>query len=384
MRGNITRRGKCSWRIKFELEPRKNGKRKTRYITVRGKRQDAEKELTRLLSAADAGTLVDPSNVTVAEHILSWFDGAHGLTPKTAERYRQLAEQQIFPHLGAIVLQKLKPAAIQIWHDTLISSGGKDGKPLAARTVGHAHRVLHKALQRAVENETLVRNVARVIRPPKVEDEEVQILDPEQIATVFLRLDGHPLHPIAFTALATGLRRGELLALQLGDFDLDGASLKVERALEETKNGLRFKPPKTKHGRRVISLPPTTVVLRAHRLQQLEVRLALGLGKPARDTLVFSTPDGSPLSPDNLSRDWKRAVVALGLPQVTFHALRHTHASALIARGGGDVVTISRRLGHSSPVVTLKIYAHPFANTDTAAASAIEAVLRTVGERGQQ
>ena len=100
-------------------------------------------------------------------------------------------------------------------------------------------------------------------------------------------------------------------------------------------------------------------------------------------TRVFSTPDGSPLSPDNLSRDWKRAVAALGLSQVTFHALRYTHASALIA-AAVDVVTISRRLGDSSAVVTLKIYAHLFAKTDAAAASAIDAALRTVGERGQR
>jgi hypothetical protein len=76
MRGSIIRRGKSSWRLKFEAGPRKNGKRKTRYVTVRGKRQDAEKELTRLLSAADAGTLVDPSKVTVAEYLRSWLDGA--------------------------------------------------------------------------------------------------------------------------------------------------------------------------------------------------------------------------------------------------------------------------------------------------------------------
>jgi integrase len=171
------------------------------------------------------------------------------------------------------------------------------------------------------------------------------------------------------------------LAVQIGDLDLDAATLRVERSLEETAAGLRLKPPKTKHGRRTISLPAHAVaVLRAHWRQQLEHRMALGLGKPEPATLIFSHPDGSLLSPDNLSRDWRRTCRSLGLPLVMFHALRHTHASALIA-SGLDVVQISRRLGHSSPVVTLRTYAHLFTSSDSAAAAAIENVLRTPRER---
>jgi integrase len=155
MRGNITRRGKSSWRLKFDRgnDP-VTGKRQTHVVNVRGKRQDAQRELTRLLSEADKGTLVEPSNVTLAECLRTWLEGAHGLSPKTVERYRQLAEQQIIPHLGAVVLQKLKPVQVQDWHGIIAGAGGKDGRPLSARTVGHAHRVLHRALQRAVESET--------------------------------------------------------------------------------------------------------------------------------------------------------------------------------------------------------------------------------------
>ena len=167
MRGNITRRGKSSWRLKFDhcIEP-VTGKRRTHYVTIRGKRQDAERELTRLVHDAHNGTLIEPSKVTVAEYIRAWLNGAHGLSPKTAERYWQLTEHQIIPYLGTLHLQKLKPAQVQNWHGTIMREGGKDGRPLSARTVGHAHRVLHRALQRAVENETLLRNVASVIRPP--------------------------------------------------------------------------------------------------------------------------------------------------------------------------------------------------------------------------
>src|ERR1044072_7713874 len=105
------------------------------------------------------------------------------------------------------------------------------------------------------------------------------------------------------------------------------------------------------------------------------MRLALGMGRTAHQALLLSTLDGSPMSPNNLSRDWRRACTPLVLPRVTLHALRHTHASALIA-AGVDVVQISRRLGHGSPVITLSTYAHLFGTVDSAAASAIDSVLR--------
>ncbi|HRQ25789.1 site-specific integrase [Hyphomicrobium sp.] len=376
-RGNITRRGKSSWRLKFELEGEADGKRQTRYVTVRGKRADAERELTRLLSAADGGTLVEPRKTTVAEYIRAWLEGAHGLSAKTLERYRELSEGQIIPHIGSVVLQRLRPSAIQEWHAKLLAGGGKEGRPLSARTVGHAHRVLHRALQRAVETEVLARNVASTISPPTVESEEVEILDAGQIALVLERLSGHPLYEISALALATGMRRGELLGLRWADIDLDGAAVRVERSLEETKAGLRLKPPKTKRGRRSISLPPSAVqVLRDHKVRQLEHRVALGLGKLEPEALVFCELDGSPMSPRAITGAWRRACVSLKLPLVMLHALRHTHASALIA-AGLDVVTISRRLGHANPTVTLNTYAHLFRQTDSVAAEAIEAAMGT-------
>jgi len=391
-RGSIRRRGKASWELKFDV-PSESGGRKTRYVTVRGKRQDAQRELTRLLGQADGGTLVEPSKITVAEYLRAWLGvpsgvpesaptSPTGLTPKTAERYRELAEGQIIPHLGAIALQKLRPAKVAEWHAEILKSGSRKGQPLAARTVGHAHRVLHRALERAVETEVLSRNVAAAISPPKVESVEIEIIDEAQVADALHKLDGHPLHCIAVTGLASGMRRGELLALRLlVDVDLDGATLRVERSLEETKAGLRFKAPKTAHGRRSIAISQTAVaVLREHRRKLLEVRLALGLGKPDCDTLLFSQADGSPMRPNQLSWLWRSACKSLKLPRVSLHALRHTHASALIA-GGLDVVAVSRRLGHANPTVTLNIYGHLFKKDDSAAAAVIEAMLRTPRER---
>jgi integrase len=98
------------------------------------------------------------------------------------------------------------------------------------------------------------------------------------------------------------------------------------------------------------------------------------MGKAETEDLVFARWDGSPWPPDRLSSTWAKTASTLKLPKVTFHALRHTHASHLIA-AGLDVVTVSRRMGHSNPMVTLTVYAHLFGNTDERAASLVEDVL---------
>jgi len=188
-------------------------------------------------------------------------------------------------------------------------------------------------------------------------------------------LDKQPNAAWPAAGLATGMRRGEVAALRWADIDFDGGKIRIERSLEHTNAGLAVKAPKTKAGRRTVSIPPSIITeLRDHWLRQQEQRLALGLGKACADDLVFARPDASPWPPDSLTADWARTVRMLKPPRKTLHALRHTHVSQLIA-AGLVVVTFSRRIGHSNPTVTLGVYAHLFGNTDDRAAAAVEAAL---------
>jgi integrase len=375
--GSIARRGAHSWRIKYEAGERdvKTGKRATRWVTVNGTKKEAQKELTRLLSAIDSGISVDPSTLTVVEHLRAWLSRAGHLSGKTRERYGDFIEQQIVPHLGSLPLQKLRPAHIADWHDVLLRVGGKNRRPLSARTVGHAHRVLHVALADAARVELLGRNVAGMVHPPKVMPAEIEILKADQLSAMVAKLEGHRLLPIAILVLGTGLRRGEICALRWGDIDLDKARLRVNNAMEQTRQAIRLKEPKTRHGRRTLALPASAVeTLRAHRAAQLHQRLLLGLGRSTLDDFVFTLPDGMPWGPNYLSRVWRYAMGALGLPPIGLHSLRHSHASALIA-AGIDALTIAKRLGHGSPAFTLAVYGHLFADTDSAAAQAIDDAL---------
>jgi integrase len=156
------------------------------------------------------------------------------------------------------------------------------------------------------------------------------------------------------------------------DFNPDVGTISIERSLEQTKAGLRFKPPKTKHGRRTISIPPFLVAeLRAHVVKVLERRLLLGMGRATREDLLFPRWDGQVRSPHWLTQKFAQAMTALKIEGVTLHSLRHTHASQLIA-AGLDPLTISRRLGHGSPAITLTVYGHLMKGTDTKAAELME------------
>ena len=125
MRGNVTRRGKLSWRVKFDIATTA-GERQTRYVTVKGRRQDAERELARLIGAAHDGTFVEACKITLGEYLRTWLvDGAHGLAGKTHERYRGLAEQQLIPHLGAVAITE--PTAGRILRTGIRRCCGKAG-----------------------------------------------------------------------------------------------------------------------------------------------------------------------------------------------------------------------------------------------------------------
>lgn len=313
------------------------------------------------------------------EFALRWKTdwAAFNVSPRTAERYGELLNKHVVPHIGSLPVQRIGPMALNKLYAGLLTTGrtlhSGEVVGLAPRTVGHVHRAIHRMLGFAVQWGVIEVNPASKASPPKVEPTEIEILTNEQASAVLRKLCGRVLYPIAAIALASGMRRGEIVALRWGVVDFQKGTVRVEIALEETKaGGVRVKAPKTKHSKRNISLPDWMLdILRDKRRQHQERNLALGLGKLTGEEWVFGKEDGDVRTPESVTKDWRATVRAKGLADVTFHALRHTHASQLIA-AGLDVLTISRRLGHARPSITLDVYGHLFADTDVKAARVMQ------------
>jgi integrase len=371
MKGHIRERSPGHWAIVIDLRDAETGKRKRKWHSFKGTKREAQVKKAELIADLSRGSYVERSATTVAEFVrarVNQWEAAGDISPRTAQRYRQLVEIQIVPHLGMKPLQKVSRLDIEAWHTALRNSG------LAPRTIGHAHRALGKALRDAEIDGLVTKNVCKVQRAPKVSGTEMVIVRDVSAFAAKLREAAGRLYVPALLALFTGVRLGEVLALRWGRIDLDAKVIQVREALEQT-SGVRFKPPKSKAGRRDIALPDILVeALREHRRAALELRMQLGAGRLADDALLFTTAAGGPLSPSNVSSEWGDIAARLDMPEITFHGLRHTHASQLIA-AGIDIVTISKRLGHAKPSVTLAIYAHMFNTDDSKAAAAINAAL---------
>ena len=370
MKGSIVRRG-SKWAVILDTKDERGGRRRKWHSGYKTKKE-AEAACAGLITAINTGTYSEPSKIIVTmyvrDRIEQWRAGGK-VTGKTIERYIELHNHQIAPFIGSRPLQKLSAADIERWHTTLRTSGRKDGSGgVSDRTIRQAHMLLRHALGDAQRFDLIAKNVAALQGPGRsAPREEVEIIGEGRVDELLAKMRGRALYCKLVVALFTGIRRGELLGMQWRDLDLDGKTLRIERALEETRSGVRLKLPKTLAGRRTISMPEIVInALRDHRREQLELRVKLGLGKLADDAFVFSNFDGKHHSPSGLSVQWRDTAAAIGFEGTTWHSFRHTHASMLIA-AGMDIVQVSKRLGHSSPTVTLNVYSHLYKREDKAA-----------------
>ena len=379
MKGHIRERSPGHWAIILDLRDPATGERRRKWHSFAGTKREAQAECAKLITEMKSGAYVEHHKQSLNDFLDRWERDwvAHNLSPKTAERYWQLLQKHVRPCLGAKPIQSIRPEDLNRLYSDL-------HQKLAPRTIKHIHRVLHRAFGHATKWGLLKRNIVTLLDTPKVPMTEAAALQLAEIPALLagLKEKGRTLYPITVVALGTGMRRGELCALRWQDLDLDGATLRVERSLEQTRRGgLRFKSPKSARSRRTISLSTVVVAeLRTHWHAQQEHRLALGLGKAPPDGLVFGLWDGNPRQPDNLSRDFGRIMKKIGMTHISLHALRHTHASQLIT-SGMDVLTVSRRLGHGSAAITLSVYGHLLTPHDRAA-DITQAMLTSAGVEG--
>ncbi len=378
--GSIRERSSGSFELRYSLgTDAATGRRRMANVTVRGSRKDAEKELRRLLRSLDTGDHVDPNRVILRDWLATWLASVRQeITPKTHEGYTEIVKHFLAPALGNLLLAKLAPAHIQAFYNTLADGGRRDGKPggLSPQTRRHIHRILSSALTRAVEQQLLARNPAEVFRRrlPKIERHEMATLTADQSAQLLDAIRHQRVYWPVLIALATGMRRGEILALRWRHIDLDGGSVRVVESLEQTKLGLRFKPPKSGKARAVTLPGYATEELRRRKREQAEELLRLGV-RQGGDTLLCARADGEPMPPRSLTHEFAKVSGRNGVPRVRFHDLRHSHATQLLLAGVHPKIA-QERLGHSSINITLDLYSHVSVTMQEDAAAKLDTAFR--------
>ena len=260
--GGVYAQGKNTFRLRYRIKGQRFSE------TFEGNRADANKRLRALLHSGDTGEHVAPDRITLEAWATYWIEvGAPGRRKRAAgaravERYDQLLRVHVLPTLGATVLQKLDGTDI----DKLYL--GLEGK-IAPRTARHVHSVLNACLGAAVRTRKLAINPMDSITktPSPGESDHGVALDDEQLRTLVQGFKGSPLFGIVSVAAFTGARRNEILALRWSDLNEEAKTLRIERAIEETKkHGVRFKGPKKDSHKRTIPIDDdllSSIIVRA-------------------------------------------------------------------------------------------------------------------------
>lgn len=390
-----------------------------------------EKALQAFAAAFEAkvknGLYLDADTTTLGEFAERWMEEyvRPNMQPATMVKYRQVLDDQIIPALGHVKLSKLRPHLITEFYNRLLKDGArKDGKAggYSSGSIRKTHNVLSSILHMAVNWEVIESNPCGKVRVPSGPSvsENIRFFTPEQVNRFLdyieqpysISVSGHSrtddtgkvyrvgayklkrevpeqIRVLLRLAIYSGLRKGEILALQWPDIDFDHNTLHVTKAVSRVKGRVIIKALKTKGSVRKITLPRFLITELAQ-LRESQEQRRLDLENPDwnpegylftqenGDVMNYSTPYEA--LQDIIDRYNSGQPPEEQLPKIPFHGLRHTNATLLIA-GQQDIRTVSARLGHAQSSTTLDIYAHALADREAKAANALDEVLSHAAEK---
>jgi integrase len=334
-----------------------DGRRKFKY----NKRQDVVKEwLLNARSELRQGNLPQNDRITLSEFLGNYMEtvGKNTLRPRTQEMYGSFIRVHIGPSLGKIKLKDLAPNHLQTFYARKIESG------LSRRTVQLLHGTIRRVLNQAVSWGLVQRNVCSQVRAPRPIKRAPTFYTKEQLNTFLNAVKGHRWYLIYLLLVYGGFREGEVLGIHIEDCDMANRAINVRHAVLTLKGGLVITEPKTESSKRAVSLPKVAYDELKKHLEQLD----------RKQGLIFTTSSGKPVSPRNLIRHFKLALVEAGLPNIRVHDLRHSHASLLLASGINPKV-VQERLGHASITLTLTTYSHVIPSLQEEVAKRLDVIM---------
>jgi integrase len=341
--------------------------------------EEAHEKLVELKSKSQRGIPVPNRAWNVGDYLRYWLQVyVSELKPKTAEGYESAVRLHLIPDLGRKRLDRLQVQHVKTFLNgfkvkCLCCASGADKRRKvdrrccsagrccqrrpSVRQVQYVHAVLRNALQHAMREELVSRNVAMLVKvkTPRYKTGKGLLLD--EVKALLRAVRDHRLYALYLVAATMGLRRGELLGLRWSDVNLDKGTVEVAKTVQRTGGRLLIQDAKTESSESVIPLPEMTrKALQEHRDRQDKERIDAGDVWQDHD-LVFPSEVGTPIEPRNLSRHFATLRAKAGLEAVRLHDLRHTVVSVLMDLGvpPHTVQAIAR---HSDVKITLQVYAH--------------------------
>ena len=318
-------------------------------------KRDGEKLLTERMHQVNAGSYQEIENILFRDYAVKWLSDYAMVSVKhsTYISYESMVRLHLNPVFGNQYLHRITTADLQRFVSEKVT---KDR--LSPKSAANILVLVREMFKHAVVWGYARRDPSLYVKRPRVEQEEMDFLTPQEIR-LFLDHVRPEQYGLFLTAVMTGARRGELLALQWGDIDWNANQISVRRSIYRGE----FVAPKSKNSiRRIVMSPTLRRVLAQHRDQ----------GKRSSHDLLFCNGNGMPLDPENLvKREFHAALDRAGLRRIRFHDLRHSYASLLIAQGE-NIKFIQSQLGHSSAKTTLDRYGHLMPNLENDAARRLD------------
>ncbi len=381
--------GRVVWRYQFTLGASRKDQKLIQQMGFATKQEAmaaeatrrAEEQTRRAATGGVAAALPTTLAMLLAEFMKQYAE--ENLAPKTIERYYEMGTYLSAELLGMNIAEITPLHCSREWA-RLLKSGGhtrrtKEARPMKPRTVRNIAGLVSSAYFRAIKWGLATVNPVTHSDLPKVRKRAgLALLPTEQEMLTACSSGPWCLKTFLEMCVATGCRRGEVLALRWSD--IRNNKVFVDRSLCQTRDGLAYKTTKTEEPRDIALPPGTAGVLEAHRLRQDRFRRQFGPDYRADLDLIFANPDGTELKPDSISATVSRICRRLGLPKgSSLHTVRHSHASILLEKGVA-LTTVSERMGHSSVRTTADIYSHALRGKDEEAAEIFGKVMQSARE----